>query len=122
MLDGIESARVASFSLMAKRISKSTKAEPGEAIPGQIDRLRRLRRALGFETSTAFAVYLGIGYQRWNAFENGYPLSREVAFLLVKKVSGLSLDWLYFGKTEALPLELARRLGELDPPGKRSTA
>jgi hypothetical protein len=106
---------------MAKKASKSTKAEPAEEIPGQADRLKRLRKAYGFETSTAFAKFLDIGYVRWNAFENGAPLSREVAFLLVRKFSGVSLDWLYFGKTDAMPLELLRRLGELDPPGKRRT-
>ena len=63
---------------------------------------------------------MNIGYQRWNAFENDFPLSREVAFMLAKRF-GVSLDWLYFGKIEALPTELARRLGELDAPGKRRT-
>jgi hypothetical protein len=121
MLDSLESARPSSFQPMAKKASTSTKAEPREEVPGQSERLKRLRLAYGFETSTAFAAFLDIGFQRWNAFENGAPLSREVAFLLVRKISGLSLDWLYFGKTEALPLELARRLGELGTPGKRSS-
>ena len=105
---------------MAKKVSKGTKTEPSEVL-GQSERLRRLRLSHGFATSTAFATFLGISVQRWNAFENGAPLSREVAFLLVRKFSGLSLDWLYFGRTEALPLELARRLGVLGPPGNRST-
>lgn len=106
---------------MAKRASRSTKPEPHEEVPGQSERLKRLREAYGFNTSTAIAAHLDISVQRWNAFENGAPLSREIAFRLVQKFSGLSLDWLYFGKTEALPLELARRLGELGPPGKRSS-
>lgn len=119
MLDSAESHGTSSFGAMAKKAAKSTKPEPAEEIPGQAERLKRLRSAHGFATSTAFAAFLGIGFQRWNAFENGAPLSREVAFRLVRKFSGLSLDWLYFGKTEALPIELARRLGELDPPGNR---
>lgn len=123
MLDGLESSRAAPSRPMAKKPPKSTKTEPTEEVPGQSERLKRLRRAYGFETSTAFAAFLDISVQRWNAFENGAPLSREIAFLLVRKFSGLSLDWLYFGKTEALPLELVRRLGLLDPPpGKRTTA
>ena len=122
MLDGLESIADAPSRLMARKASKGTKADPAEEVPGQSERLKRLRKSHGFETSTAFAAFLDISVQRWNAFENGAPLSREVAFLLVKKISGLSLDWLYFGKTEALPLELARRLGALDPSGKRNTA
>lgn len=121
MLDSLESGCAAPSVGMVKKASKSTKQEPSEEIPGQSDRLRRLRKAYSFETSTAFAAFLDISVQRWNAFENGAPLSREVAFRLVQKFSGLSLDWLYFGKTEALPLELARRLGELESPRKRST-
>lgn len=122
MLDSFESARAAPFAAMAKKASKSTNPEPKEEVPGQSQRLKDLRRAFGFETSTAVAKFLNISVQRWNAFENGAPLSREVAFLLVRKFSGLSLDWLYFGKTEALPLELARRLGALGPPGKGKTS
>jgi hypothetical protein len=122
MLDSLESMPDAPFVPMAKKASKSTNQEPSEVVPGQSERLRRLRTAFGYPTSTGFAAFLDISVQRWNAFENGAPLSREVAFLLVRKISGLSLDWLYFGKSEALPLELARRLGELGPPGKRTTA
>ena len=122
MLDGLESLTEAPSLAMAKKVSKSTKREPVDELPGQSERLKRLRTAHGFATSTAFAAFLDVSVQRWNAFENGAPLSREVAFLLVRKISGLSLDWLYFGKTEGLPLELARRLGVLDPPGKRTTA
>jgi transcriptional regulator with XRE-family HTH domain len=107
---------------MVKKNTKATgKAKLPEAIPGQADRLKRLRLALGFTTSTDFAAFLGVSVQRYNAFEHGEPLSRQVAFLLVQKISGLSLDWLYFGRTEALPLQLARRLGELGPSSGEGT-
>jgi len=33
-----------------------------------------------------------------------------VAFLVVEKVPGVTLDWLYFGKLDAVPFEMARRL------------
>lgn len=105
-----------------KNIPSTSERPERQKLAGQGDRLRRLRKAFDFETSTAFALYLDIGFQRWNAFENDFPLSREVAFTLVKRF-GVSLDWLYLGKIEALPTELARRLGELDPPprGKGKT-
>lgn len=120
MLDSNETVWPACSRPMAKKTRPATKPERAEEIPGQSDRLKRLRKAFGFETSTAFAAHLEIGLQRWNAFENGAPLSREVVFLLVRRF-GVSSDWLYFGKIDALPLELARRLGELVPPGKRTT-
>ena len=94
-----------------------------EAIPGQSERLIRLRTALGYETAIGFAAFLGILQQRYSAFENGSPLSREVVFRLVQRVPGLTSDWLYFGNPAGLPLDLARRLGEAGPPpGKRTTA
>lgn len=118
MLDGTESVWNAPFAGMVKKNTKATATAETER---QKERLVRLRTTHGFATSTAFAAFLDISVQRWNAFENGAPISREVAFLLVQKISGLSLDWIYFGKTEALPLGLLRRLGELDPPGKRTS-
>lgn len=85
-------------------------------------RVRHLRETLGYESPGAFAAVLGYSPQRWGNVENGLPLSRDIAFKLVQIVPGLTLDWLYFGKPDGLPLELARRLGEF-PPGrsKRTT-
>lgn len=76
---------------------------------------------LGYNTSTGFANFLDVGMARYNAFENGSPLSRDVAFRLVRRIPGLTLDWLYFDKPDGLPIELARRLGVFDGPGKRSS-
>ena len=83
----------------------------------------RLREAMGYDSPSTFAALLGYSAQRWGNVENGLPLSRDVAFKLVQTVPGLTLDWLYFGKPDGLPMELARRLGEM-PPGrsKRTTA
>jgi transcriptional regulator with XRE-family HTH domain len=81
-------------------------------------RLRHLRQALNYQYGSTFARHLGITDARWYNLENGYPLSKEVAFLLVQKVSGLSLDWLYFGRTDGLSRSLGQRLGEFpeEPP------
>jgi hypothetical protein len=86
-----------------------------DAIVGR--RLRHLRQALGYRHGNTFAAFLGIPPSRWNNLENGFPLSKEVAFLLVRRISGLSLDWLYFGRTDGLSMRLGRQLGEFaDPP------
>ena len=88
-------------------------------------RLRHLREALGYQHGNAFARHLGIMDARWYNLENGYPLSKEVAFLLVQKVSGLSLDWLYYGRTDGLSKGLDKKLGgfpEGPPtPSRRNT-
>lgn len=93
-----------------------------ETIPGQGERLMRLRKAMGHDTATSFAVFLDLQQQRYSAFENGSPLSREVIFRLVERIPGLSADWLYFGNPAGLSVDLARRLGEVGPPpGKRTS-
>ena len=47
------------------------------------NRLRRLRVARGYGTANAFARYLDLPPSRWNNLENGFPLSKEVALLLI---------------------------------------
>jgi hypothetical protein len=103
-------------------VKKKSKPKPRKTDEGQTERLVRLREMLGYPTATAFAAFLDVGQQRWANYENGFPLSREIIFRLVQSVPGLTSDWLYFGKPDGLPVDLARRLGELGPPGKRTTA
>jgi DNA-binding XRE family transcriptional regulator len=84
----------------------------------QGSRLLRLRQALGIPTQTAMAVALGIKVSRWNNFERGAPLSLDVAIRICRRFPGVTTDWLFFGNPAGLPLELAKRLGEL-PNGSR---
>lgn len=86
------------------------------------ERLRQLRHSYGFAKSSGFAAFLGVSPTRWSNFERGLPLSRDMASRLVQRIPGLTLDWLYRGRPEGLPLELARRLGALDEPGKANKA
>jgi hypothetical protein len=73
---------------------------------GVADRIRRIQEALGYESATALVV----STSRLGNVTGGSALSRDLAFKLVKKVPGLTLDWLYFGKPDGLPLGLAKRL------------
>ena len=87
-------------------------------------RLRHLRRSLNYQHANTFAHSLGISDNRWRNLENGYPLGKEVAFLLVQKIPGLSLDWLYYGRNEGLSIRLGQRLGEFPdepPPSRRNS-
>ena len=59
-----------------------------------------------------FAVRVGIDYKRWHNFERGLPLNRDVAIHLVRAVPGLTLDWLYLGREDGLPMKLQRDLAE----------
>lgn len=112
MLNGTESHADAPSAVMAKKVGRpATKPEQKEELPGQSERLIRLRKAYGYETTTAFAKFLDIAMTTYSGFENGAPLSRQAAFKIVKKIPGMTLDWLYFGKPDGLPFEVLRRLG-----------
>ncbi len=84
-------------------------------------RLRILREHLGCDTSAAMAGKLGISPQRWNNFEGGLPLSKEIAFKLVRLIPGLTTDWLWFGKADGLPVHLARDLEGLPEPARKGS-
>jgi hypothetical protein len=78
-------------------------------------RLRLLREALFNEHSAAFARRLDISMQRWNNFENGYPLSLDVANRIRAAAPGMTLDWLFHGDERALPLALLEKLRSHKP-------
>ncbi len=121
MFNSSKSAPTAPWRGMVKKGRPAAKPERVEEIPGQAERLRRLWAAWDFPTAAAFARFLDIPLTTYNSFENGAPLSRQAAFRIVQKMPGITLDWLYFDKPDGLPLDVARRLGLFDPPGKRRT-
>ena len=75
-------------------------------------RLRLLRKAIFDDNNTAFAARVGISVQRMNNFENGFPLSLEVANRIRAVAPGITLDWLYHGDERALPLDILTKLRE----------
>lgn len=120
MLNSFESSAAAPSHTMKKKGRPAAKPQRIEEIPGQAERLRRLRDAYGYATAAAFAAFLDIPVTTYNSFENGAALSRQAAFRIAQRLPGVSLDWLYFGKPDGLPLEVARRLRLLEP-GKRTS-
>jgi DNA-binding XRE family transcriptional regulator len=85
----------------------------------QGERLLRLREAMEIPTQTAMAAALGIRVSRWNNFERGQsPLSLDVALKICRRFPGVTTDWLFRGNPAGLPLDLAKRLGEL-PSGSQ---
>jgi transcriptional regulator with XRE-family HTH domain len=58
-----------------------------------------------------FAAFLGISRSRLSNIEAGkLPLSRDMQFILVDKIDGLTLDYLFFGNTRYLTVDFAQRL------------
>ena len=81
--------------------------ESNEAIS---ERLKLLRAVVSGENQTQFAARLGIQPSRWHNLERGFPLSKEVALMLVRKFPNFTLDWLYLGNTNGLSVRTLREL------------
>jgi transcriptional regulator with XRE-family HTH domain len=77
-------------------------------------RLRRLRDVYG-PSQTAFCRRYGFTNSQWSNYEAGSPPSLAAGLQLVKRLDGLTLDWLYLGRTGGLTVEMTDRLAE--PPG-----
>jgi transcriptional regulator with XRE-family HTH domain len=70
-------------------------------------RLRELRRAREIPTAAAFAEILDATPARYGNIEAGsHNLSIKVAHAIVDAVSGMTLDWLYYGREGGLDLPL----------------
>jgi hypothetical protein len=65
-------------------------------------RMKAIRIASGHSSQTDFAGFLGVDVKRWNNVERGFPVSRMMAQILVQKIGGLSLDWIYEGNEAGL--------------------
>lgn len=91
-------------------------------------RLRIMREIISGDNQTDFAKRLGIDFKRWSNYERGYPIPREVAFILRDKFPGMSIEWIWFGSqaslsaaylekinmAEKLDIERERDLAEMD--------
>lgn len=82
-------------------------------------RVRRIRELMGYQNATAFCARYNLDYKRWKNYENGYAMPTDAAVQLCQIVPGLTLDWLFRGRLEGMPLDLIQRL---EPPTLERTA
>jgi transcriptional regulator with XRE-family HTH domain len=73
-------------------------------------RLQLLRQIVSGENQQDFAARIGVDKKRWNNYEQGYPVPREVAMLLMARIEGFSIEWLWFGKEKNLSDHLLRMI------------
>lgn len=77
-------------------------------------RLRLTRLALGYDNQATFAAAMGMSSQRWNAYEKGRePLPLPVALQLCT-MYGVSLDWLYRGRKDGVPIQIRTQIDWLE--------
>jgi transcriptional regulator with XRE-family HTH domain len=83
-------------------------AKSNDPVP---QRLRAIRKVQGFEDAKEFAEFLGVSGQRYGNIEAGSSeLSKEIAFIIVEKVPGMTLDWLFLKSRDGLNPSLHERL------------
>jgi DNA-binding XRE family transcriptional regulator len=82
--------------------------------PKTARRLRLVRIAAGYggyKNQKKFAKLLGVSPNQYNLQERGQrDLSKDVAFKIVEKFPGCSLDWLWLGDDRGLTVGFAQRL------------
>lgn len=73
-----------------------------------LHRLRLMREILGLN-QIEFAEQLGVPHKRWTNYERGYPIPRQVAWILWDRY-GVSVEWLWYGATGNLTNGFIERL------------
>ena len=84
--------------------------EPINPISGRLRRLQEILEGTDRGASTRMALRLGISKTRWGNVLHGYTLSIRLANRICARCPGISLDWLYHGRTEGLSAGMFQRL------------
>lgn len=72
------------------------------------NRLRSARLALGWTSQKDFAEACDIGVTAYNNWENGRQLPKPSQLVKVCERFGLTMDFVYRGKLDALPMNLSK--------------
>lgn len=99
------------------------KAESAESTAAVARRLRLTREAFGMKKA-AWCRFVGITPQAWSNVEGtkNVPATNRISLeqaLLVCRATGVSLDWIYRGLREGLPLKVALDIQHAESTEKR---
>lgn len=86
-------------------------------VEAYIKRLRMLREIVCGSSDISqqeFADRLGIDMKRWNNYERGYPVPREIAFMLHKEFPGVSIEWIWFGNPNNLSDQYRKKVEAIE--------
>lgn len=89
------------FEVGAMFHSMTGKEHRGKFAPTAV-RMRAIRRASAYPTPRAFCDFLGIGLSRLSNVENGFPISRQLQDIIVRKIPTISRSYLMDGNEDAL--------------------
>lgn len=75
------------------------------------DRLIQIETVLKMKDQGDMAVFLGVSYNRYNNVRSlGYPLSRQLEEIIIKKVPWARSGWLRYGERDTLSVEALERI------------
>lgn len=77
-------------------------------------RLNNIRTVLGFETQSDFADELGVLPNRYNNWESGLTTIPVKYALIIRRMCGATLDYIYVGDFSCVPRQLASELEAVD--------
>ncbi|MEN3950268.1 helix-turn-helix transcriptional regulator [Iodidimonas sp. SYSU 1G8] len=76
-------------------------------------RLHVARRAAGFSRQTSFASALGVSPSRLSQWERGKRMPDMIYLGKICTITGVTLDWLYFGNAASMPYGMMQRIHAL---------
>lgn len=85
---------------------------PDEDVAAIAARLRELRLAHGYEERPTWARFLGLKRAALGHYEDGLRMISLPAAIRYCKRTGISLDWIYRGVEDALPMHVKRKLDD----------
>jgi plasmid maintenance system antidote protein VapI len=76
------------------------------------DRLEQFRTEILDVNQAGMAQIADLSEGQWSVFQSGTRLiTRDAAIRLCEEYPDLSLDWIYFGRTDGLSPEYRKKLG-----------
>lgn len=93
-------------------ITKSRRRKP-YVVPAKVgQRLKQLRLAYGWRQKR-MAKHTGISPPSWSKYESGQELMSVYHAAVIECRTGATLDWIYVGKVDAMPVGLLNRINQV---------
>lgn len=107
-------------------VMASPRIPPPESTAAVAERLRLTRLAFGMKKAT-WCRLVGISQPAWAGVEGtkNTPAMNRIALdqaLLICRATGVSLDWIYRGNRDGLPMKLALALREVEAQDGATTS
>ncbi len=84
-----------------------------DQLAGFAERLRLVREACRYASRRAFAQALGIEEAAYRKYERGESYPQPETLGRIRQLTGATVDYLYFGDEDGLPVRLHRKIVEI---------